>query len=79
MTIISDNKFVTQENVIGDWFQAHQRLKITKEHTIKPKEEADLDNNAHCMIDTKLKAASCPTHPQVSQKRFFSILSTLFK
>ncbi|XP_065215933.1 E3 ubiquitin-protein ligase TRIM33-like [Planococcus citri] len=44
--------------------QAHQRLKITKEHTIKPKEEADSDNNSHNMIDTKLKTIACSTHPQ---------------
>lgn len=45
--------------------QAHQRLKITKDHTIKPKEEADLESNSHNNVESKLKTISCPLHPQV--------------
>lgn len=43
--------------------QAHQRLKITKDHTIKPKEEGLLDNHS---LSNSLNPANlhCSIHPQ---------------
>lgn len=45
-------------------FQAHQRLKITKEHTIKSKEEAEMDSQSLASTNVN-KNFYCNTHPQV--------------
>lgn len=42
--------------------QAHQRLKITKDHTIKTKEEAAADNQSNT---AEGKSLMCHVHPQV--------------
>lgn len=42
--------------------QAHQRLKITKDHTIKTKEEAAVDNQSPA---TEARSLLCHVHPQV--------------
>ena len=51
------------EFICDDCVQAHQRLKITKEHTIKPKEEGDLENHTAASTITS-KNFFCNIHPQ---------------
>jgi hypothetical protein len=49
------------------FMQAHQRLKITKEHTIKPKEEAEQENHAS-VSNSVSKNLYCSVHRQVSKE-----------
>lgn len=58
------------ELICDSCVQAHQRLKITKDHTIKSKDAADNKNDK----DTK-KEIKCPAHPQV---KFINITFDLF-
>lgn len=51
------------EYICDSCVQAHQRLKITKDHTIKTKEEAFADNQS---ITTEEKSLMCHVHLQVS-------------
>lgn len=64
----SDNAIATSwcvdcsEYICDSCVQAHQRLKITKDHTIKPKEEANNEQlPGSAGID---KLHMCPLHPQ---------------
>ena len=49
------------EFICDNCVQAHQRLKITKEHTIKPKEEATTESQSNLNANQNLM---CTTHPQ---------------
>lgn len=49
------------EFICDSCVQAHQRLKITKEHTIKPKEEANIESQTNSNISRNLM---CTSHPQ---------------
>ncbi|XP_067000025.2 E3 ubiquitin-protein ligase TRIM33 [Anabrus simplex] len=51
------------EYICDNCVQAHQRLKITKEHTIKSKEEAEHDNQASAS-STIPKSLYCSVHRQ---------------
>lgn len=51
------------EYICDSCVQAHQRLKITKDHTIKTKEEAFADNQS---TTTEEKSLMCHVHLQVS-------------
>lgn len=51
------SEFICENCVI-----AHQRLKITKDHTIKPKEEADTSNRSNT-ADVTPTPLSCSMHP----------------
>lgn len=51
------------EFICDSCVQAHQRLKITKDHTIKSKEEAVVDNQ---LASGSEKCLLCPAHPQVN-------------
>ena len=50
--------------------QAHQRLKITKDHTIKPKEEVVIDAVSSKKGDKKLLAIFCINHPHEQMSLF---------
>lgn len=50
----------------------HQQLKITKNHTIKSKDAAEIKSDK----DTK-KEIKCPTHPQVRDSLFISLKLSL--
>lgn len=52
-----------QEYICDNCVEAHQRLKITKDHTIEPKDAAKNRSDK----DTK-KEIKCQTHPQVSDE-----------
>ncbi|XP_049937524.1 E3 ubiquitin-protein ligase TRIM33-like isoform X2 [Schistocerca serialis cubense] len=64
-----DNSIVTSwcvecsEYICDGCVQAHQRLKITKEHTIKPKEEAENDNQASAVTNAP-RSLYCAVHRQ---------------
>lgn len=45
--------------------QAHQRLKITKEHTIKPKEDGELETHTPAAA-AHHKSLFCSVHLQVT-------------
>lgn len=49
------------EYICDSCVQAHQRLKITKDHTIKPKEEANCETSTASQGDRSLR---CQLHPQ---------------
>lgn len=51
------------EYICDSCVQAHQRLKITKDHTIKTKEEALTDNQSS---SNEEKTLMCHVHPQVN-------------
>lgn len=51
------------EYICDSCVQAHQRLKITKDHTIKSKEEALADNQSSTGDE---KMLMCHVHPQVN-------------
>lgn len=55
------------EYICDSCVQAHQRLKITKDHTIKSKEEAIADNQSSTNDE---KMLMCHIHPQVNTIRF---------
>ncbi|KAM7363168.1 tripartite motif-containing protein bonus isoform 6-T6 [Cochliomyia hominivorax] len=63
----SDNNIATSwcvdcsEYICDSCVQAHQRLKITKDHTIKPKEEANNEQLPSSAVD---KLHMCVLHPQ---------------
>ncbi len=57
------------EFICDNCVQAHQRLKITKDHTIKTKEEAVVDNQ---LASGTEKCLLCPVHPQVNIFSLFS-------
>ncbi|XP_058974109.1 E3 ubiquitin-protein ligase TRIM33 isoform X1 [Musca domestica] len=63
----SDNNIATSwcvdcsEYICDSCVQAHQRLKITKDHTIKPKEEANSEQSPSSAVD---KLHMCNLHPQ---------------
>lgn len=54
------------EYICDSCVQAHQRLKITKDHTIKPKEEADVESNLASTSSSVPgeKNIMCPVHAQ---------------
>jgi hypothetical protein len=58
--------------------QAHQRLKITKEHTIKPKEEAEQENHASASNSVP-KNLYCSVHRQVNKEHIYYIYCFIFK
>jgi hypothetical protein len=57
--------------------QAHQRLKITKEHTIKPKEEAEQENHASAS-NSSPKNLYCSVHRQVNKECVWFICKDLW-
>lgn len=57
------------EYICDSCVQAHQRLKITKEHTIKPKDEATENDSAI----TDEKTLMCHVHLQVRSKIEYSM------
>ncbi|KAJ9598237.1 hypothetical protein L9F63_011058, partial [Diploptera punctata] len=57
------------EYICDGCVQAHQRLKITKEHTIKPKEEAEQENHASASSSVP-KNLYCSVHRQESLSLF---------
>lgn len=62
------------EYICDSCVQAHQRLKITKDHTIKSKEEALADNQS---TPNDEKTLMCHIHPQVKSGifHFFSSIN----
>lgn len=53
------------EYICDSCVNAHQRLKITKDHTIKPKEEALAEND---LMTSDEKTLMCHVHLQVNSK-----------
>lgn len=66
--------FVFNHSFYQFW-QAHQRLKITKDHTIKAKEEAE--SEAQSSTTTSTKIIYCSLHPQEQLSLFCEICDKL--
>ncbi|KAK6637203.1 hypothetical protein RUM44_007617 [Polyplax serrata] len=63
------------EFICDSCVQAHQRLKITKDHTIKAKEEAE--SEAQSLTTTSNKIIYCSLHPQEQLSLFCEICDKL--
>ncbi|EEB19753.1 conserved hypothetical protein [Pediculus humanus corporis] len=63
------------EFICDSCVQAHQRLKITKDHTIKPKEEAESEAQTSTISGSKI--IYCSVHPQEQLSLFCEICDKL--
>ncbi|KAL0273288.1 UNVERIFIED_CONTAM: hypothetical protein PYX00_005994 [Menopon gallinae] len=63
------------EFICDSCVKAHQRLKITKEHTIKAKEEAE--SEAQSSTSTSTKTILCSVHPQEQLTLFCEVCDRL--